>query len=188
MSQEPPRKSRRKKNTQFWRACAFLAPYRRIVTISIVCAFLCGVIFTSGLGAMLPILRVLINEDTLQGWVDRQVAAKRLDVSLGDDEGKITRVARDGVAAKAGVQKDDSVVSIYAAADPKNHSVDVRTSRGRLITLNAPAVPWYLALGRGIAYLYPAGRGWGAVKTIAAVFLTIAYLYIILILFRFFQE
>ena len=31
---------------------------------------------------MLPILRVLINEDTLQGWVDREVAGKRFDITL----------------------------------------------------------------------------------------------------------
>src|SRR5690242_9958101 len=115
MSQEPIRKPKRGKlgkNTQFWRACSFLGPYRRIVTISVISAFLCGLIFTSGLGAMLPILRVLINEDTLQGWVDRQVAGKRLDVSIADDDGKIARVDRNGVAGKAGVQKDDAIDSV----------------------------------------------------------------------------
>ena len=39
----------------------------------IVCAFLVGGITTGGLVAMLPILRVLINGDTLQSWVDRQI-------------------------------------------------------------------------------------------------------------------
>jgi ABC-type multidrug transport system fused ATPase/permease subunit len=188
MSQEPVSQPKRGKNAQFWRACAFLGPYRRIVIISVVCAFLSGLIFTSGLSAMLPILRVLINEDTLQGWVDRQIGSKRLDVSIADDDGKVTRVDPNGVAGRAGVQKDDTIESVFAAADPQNRSVDVRSSRGRLITVNAPQLPWYLALGRKIAYLYPGGRGWGAVKTIAAVFLTIAALAVLGNFVRFFQE
>lgn len=64
MSVVEPKK--RGKNVHFWRACRFLGPYRRIVTISAVCAFLMGLIYTGGLGAMLPILRVLVNGDTVQ--------------------------------------------------------------------------------------------------------------------------
>ena len=38
MSAEPQKKpTKRRKNTEFWRACAYLGPYRRIVVISIVC-------------------------------------------------------------------------------------------------------------------------------------------------------
>src|SRR5438067_4247871 len=69
----PSRK--RRKNTEFWRACRYLAPYRRIVIISIVCAFGVGVITTTGLGAMLPILRVLLNGETIQSSVDHQIEA-----------------------------------------------------------------------------------------------------------------
>jgi subfamily B ATP-binding cassette protein MsbA len=77
-SREPPQFDKPRKNANFRRACRYLGPYRRIVIISIICAFLVGFIFTSGLGAMLPILRVLVNEDTLQSWVDRQIAARHL--------------------------------------------------------------------------------------------------------------
>src|SRR5437763_13367455 len=67
-------KPRKGKNLYFRRALRYLYPYRRIVAVSIAAAFLVGVIFTTGLAAMLPILRVLLNGDTLQGWVDRQIA------------------------------------------------------------------------------------------------------------------
>src|SRR5438046_7271914 len=70
-----PDSRKRRKNTEFWRACRYLAPYRRIVIISIVCAFGVGVITTTGLGAMLPILRVLLNHETIQSSVDRQIEA-----------------------------------------------------------------------------------------------------------------
>src|SRR5205814_2377555 len=63
----------RRKNTDFWRACRYLAPYRRIVAISILCAFAVGFITTLGLGAMLPLLRVLIRGQTVQAWLDQQI-------------------------------------------------------------------------------------------------------------------
>src|SRR5262249_21339666 len=71
MSQPPPDQPRKsRKNTEFWRACHYLGPYRRIVIVSIVCAFFVGGITAAGLGAMLPILQVLLNNETLQGYVD----------------------------------------------------------------------------------------------------------------------
>src|SRR5215213_3176963 len=73
---------KRGKNTHFWRACRYLGPYRRIVTISAVSAFLMGLIYTGGLGAVLPILRVLVNGDTVQSWTDRQIAESRLGARL----------------------------------------------------------------------------------------------------------
>src|SRR5881394_3753766 len=73
---------KRGKNVHFWRACTFLGPYRKIVTISAVSAFFMGVIYTGGLGAMLPILRVLVNGDTIQSWSDRQIAQQRLGASF----------------------------------------------------------------------------------------------------------
>ena len=82
MSVEPPPKVRKnRKNTDFWRACRYLTPYRRIVTISIVCAFAVGFITTGGLGAMLPILRVLLNNDTIPHWVDTQIQAHHPDLN-----------------------------------------------------------------------------------------------------------
>jgi ABC-type multidrug transport system fused ATPase/permease subunit len=68
----PPQRKRRK-NTEFWRACRYLGPYRKIVAVSIICAFGVGVITTTGLGAMLPILRVLLNGETIQSSVDQQI-------------------------------------------------------------------------------------------------------------------
>src|SRR3954467_9558489 len=85
-SRQPPRESSpprrpRRKNAEFWRACRFLAPYRRIVIISIVCAFAVGFITTVGITAMLPILRLLINGDTIQTWVDKQISAGHPDLA-----------------------------------------------------------------------------------------------------------
>src|SRR5215217_4605369 len=68
----------------FWRATRYLAPHRRLVVISILCAFLVGLTFTGGLTTMLPILRVLMNGETMQVWAGRLVAEHRLNVKLAD--------------------------------------------------------------------------------------------------------
>src|SRR5439155_5534412 len=97
------RRQRRRKNTHFWRAFGFLAPCRRIVAISIVSAFFVGMVFTSGMSATLPIIKVLINGETIQGWADRQIVEKRLDISLAEREENphVLRVKADGPAGKA---------------------------------------------------------------------------------------
>src|ERR1700685_2496595 len=69
---------KRNKNVYFWRACGYLAPYRQIVIISVVSAFFVGLIGTTGLGTMLPILSVLIGHQTVQEWVDQKIAGAKV--------------------------------------------------------------------------------------------------------------
>ena len=74
--QSPSRPEKSRDTTQLFRACRFLFPYRRWVVTSIVCALFVGGVTTVGLSAMLPVLRVLLNYDTLQGWADRQIRSR----------------------------------------------------------------------------------------------------------------
>src|SRR5580704_7038149 len=83
MNKRKERKS--KKHQHFWRACSYLWPYWRYMAGSIAAAFFVGLAMTGGLGAMLPVLRVLINGDTVQAWIYRQVAESRLGVKLSQD-------------------------------------------------------------------------------------------------------
>ena len=73
---DPPAKPRRKrkKNNEFWRACGFLGPYRKWVVIAIASAFISGVLLTIGMSAMLPIIKVLLADQTVQGWIGQQMA------------------------------------------------------------------------------------------------------------------
>jgi ABC-type multidrug transport system fused ATPase/permease subunit len=83
-------KKKPKKDRQYvWRAAKYLGPYKRLVVISIVCAFFAGGIFFSGLGAVLPVLQTLLNGDTPQMWVDRMVAEERLSLDLDDDPNEV---------------------------------------------------------------------------------------------------
>src|ERR1700683_747712 len=70
-------KAKKKRNPPFWRACRFLWPYRGRIGVSVTAAVIVGVCMTGGLGSMLPIMRGMINGDSVQAWVYRQGAGAR---------------------------------------------------------------------------------------------------------------
>jgi subfamily B ATP-binding cassette protein MsbA len=177
-----PRK--RRKNTEFWRACGYLRPYRRIVATSIVCAFLVGFITTAGLGAMLPILRVLLNGDTIQGYVDRQIVQSRLGVTLSEDlDAKIIRFADGSRAKAAGLHLGDSLTPLDKVADPNIDQQTAATDHGQ-VNVALPPVVWYWRLARPIVTRLPTHP----VKAIAVCYGLILALSLVGSTFRFFQE
>src|SRR3954470_9627265 len=101
-SDRPQRDNREQSVTYFWRALRYLAPHRRLVIISIGCAFLVGLTFTGGLSAMLPILRVLMNGETVQVWAGKAVAESRLNVKFADapEELIVAKVLPNGPGAR----------------------------------------------------------------------------------------
>jgi ABC-type multidrug transport system fused ATPase/permease subunit len=109
----PRRETRDQSVTYFWRALRYLAPHRRLVVTSIACAFLVGLTFTGGLSAMLPILRVLMNGETVQVWAGKAVAESRLDLKFADapEELIVAKVQPNGVAARAGIKAGDSLLA-----------------------------------------------------------------------------
>jgi subfamily B ATP-binding cassette protein MsbA len=202
---EPRREKKDKKLIAFRRACRYLGPYRRIVTISIISAFFVGLIFTTGLGAMLPILKVLINEDTVPAWIDRQIAEKRLGVKLAEDPTvvQIVSIASDGLGAKSGLTRGDIILNVDGAMNPTASEADIRLevrkglealathdqpkltfAGGREMILNPDPVPLHLRIAHALAWKLPDHP----VKTIAIVFAIIAGLALLGNVVRFFQE
>jgi ABC-type multidrug transport system fused ATPase/permease subunit len=178
-----------KKLVAFRRACRYLGPYRKIVTISVISAFFVGLIFTTGLGAMLPILKVLINDDTVPGWIDRQIAEKRLGVKK--------------LAASAGLKRGDTIVNVdglvHANASDADVRIETRKALEALATRDQPKivladkremilspdpVPLHLRIAHTLAWKLPDHP----VKTIGIVFGIIAGLALLGNLVRFFQE
>src|SRR5947209_7943620 len=110
----------KKKNTQdFWRATRFLLPYRQLVIASIISALLVGVAMAGGFTAMIPILRVLINGDTVPNWVNRQVVQKRLQVEFIADapDLRVNRVKSEGPAAAAGIVAGEALAPLGGSTD-----------------------------------------------------------------------
>ncbi|MEO6436341.1 MAG: ABC transporter ATP-binding protein [Tepidisphaeraceae bacterium] len=180
-----PRERRKKKGTaEFWRACRFLAPYRRMVITSIVAAIFVGGVTTIGLSAMLPIMRVLLNRDTLQAWVDRQLVESRLGVKVTEDRNdeRILRI-KDKSPAAAGLKTGDLLAPIDRLANPGALSASVATPRGE-VRVTLPPLPWYWRLARDVATRLPVHP----VKAIAVCFGFIAGLAVMSNIARFFQE
>ena len=102
---------RDQRNPFFWRAARYLAPYKKIVVVSVLAAFFAGGVFAGGLGAVLPVLQTLLNGDTPQMWADRMVAEKRWGIDIKDDPSAV--VAEFGPG------------SIVATEDPKVFSANL---------------------------------------------------------------
>ncbi|HEX8525293.1 MAG TPA: ABC transporter ATP-binding protein [Tepidisphaeraceae bacterium] len=182
---EKPKKDR--KNTSFWRACGYLAPYRRIVMVSVVCAFFVGFITAIGLTAMLPILRVLLSGDTLQGYVDRQIVQQRLGVTLDERSPKIARFGDESPGAKMGLEVGDDLAPLDRLAGTDAVIRTMPTRHGP-VTVVLPRMNWYSGMlwgaARRIVALLPAK----AVPAIAVCYSIIFALSVVGSLIRFFQE
>lgn len=201
MSVQPSSKSRSKQ--QFWRACRFLWPYRRLVGTSVVAAFFVGLLLTSGLAAILPIVRILVNGDTVPNWVARQTVEQRLRINLADDPAalRVTHVEKGGAAAGAGIKAGDElelagqddaargdVDALHALADPARDTVllNIENRHGvRTETISAlrPA-PVGLQVAARMAAFLPRNP----VGAIAAVFGLVSALAMVGNVIRFFQE
>jgi ATP-binding cassette, subfamily B, bacterial MsbA len=74
----------------------------------------------SGLGALLPLLRVLINGDSVQAWAYRQTAASRLGVQFQQDPAVVQIVqitSKGGAAALAGLKPGDVILDAQLPSD-----------------------------------------------------------------------
>ncbi len=189
------------KPADFRRALRFLIPHGKLVIISVVCALLVGAAFTGGLGAMLPIMRVLISGDSVQGWVNRKIVENRLQVQLVDrnDRVQILKLSdADGPAAAAGLGAEDRLI---LTADPQASPdqvletlsapqaparVDLNTGAKSPVALALPPLKSTWAAGRRVAYWIP-GRD-HPIAAIATVFGVLTCLALTGNVFRFFQE
>ena len=85
MSADGSRKKKDKGTADFFRACRYLLPYWRMVMASILCAVFVSIAFTGGLGSLLPIMRVLINGQTVAQWADANLWKNDADVVYSEN-------------------------------------------------------------------------------------------------------
>ena len=207
------RRRDKKNNAHFWRALNYLKPYRGFVIISIVCALFVGLAMTSGLGAMLPIIRVLINGDTVPNWIDRTIADGRMKVTISDTDNNNTLILQrvekgsdenPAPAYAAGYRGLEELVGDVPPRDLLNELADPTRSEITLhrrvddptplymrdsfplvdATIRLAPVPFYYVWAREAAARLPSGP----VQAIAVVFCLLAFLAMVGNIFRFFQE
>ncbi len=200
----------RPKKAHFWRATAYLRPYRRLVIISMLMALLAGGVLAGGITAVFPILQTLLHGDTPQMWVDRMIAEQRWGIDLADDPQQVrllTRMPDIDVSWQTGytpVWVDWPRVPDAAPAEQLRFLADATTAelasdsesdgvlvegnlrfeQGAMALLKPDPVPWYLRLLRRIVYLLPSNP----VGAIAAIMGFILVLAIVSGVIRFAQE
>ncbi|HEX2973993.1 MAG TPA: ABC transporter transmembrane domain-containing protein, partial [Tepidisphaeraceae bacterium] len=168
--------------------------------ISILCAFVVGATFTSGLGTVLPIMQVLINKDTVADWVNRKVVESRLDVRLGEENTKVrvSRIDPKGVLATSTLQAgqilslaDSPIPGPGAAshvlnvlADPQRTSVRLLVDGANPMDLPLRPLPFYLGTAHDLASKLPTHP----VKAIAIVLTFLIAMALFGNIVRFFQE
>ncbi|HMO26568.1 MAG TPA: ABC transporter ATP-binding protein, partial [Tepidisphaeraceae bacterium] len=158
-----------KRKGHFFRAVGYLRPYRKWVAISILCALMTGAFTAGGLGAMLPLLNVLVQGTSVPTYLDSLVVEREMRVTLTSEAGGF-RVVR---------YRDSTVDQPFSPGTMLTPDDLQRLSAERL-----PDAPvWLRALRRigGWLPVHPVG----AIASIFAFFLGIALLGSVT---RFFQE
>ena len=111
----------------FRRIFKYVWPQWHRLVIIVVSAMIIGVLFAFSIGTILPLLKVMMGEEGLHGWVDRIIAKDRYGISfyvpdridLSDPNNRdvvyyirVTDVKEQSAAADAGLQPDDWIVRV----------------------------------------------------------------------------
>ena len=188
---------RDQRNPFFWRAAKYLAPYKRIVVVSVLAAFFAGGVFAGGLTAVLPVLQTLLNGDTPQMWADRMVAEKRWGFDLADDPSEIRFVKQSQTNPPGIAQAPDQQAWQKWSAEAKTWDAAKRLNIlatgdslqvGPILRYQPPLppdpVPLHLRLLRRVMYALPSDPVWAVAWLMGGILL----LSLLANVVRFFQE
>src|SRR3954466_6876988 len=68
----------------WWRVLRGVFPYRWMVVLSMICALGVGLSYASGVAVMLPVMKIFVSAEGIQGWANRTAAQSRLDLVMWD--------------------------------------------------------------------------------------------------------
>ena len=166
----------------FVRMIRIVIPHRSLLGVGIIASILYALLHSVSILGALPILKILLEEEGLHGWVDRAVAGTRIDAFLsvredGMDENPssilvVQDVDRGSPTQRAGLRPGDRITALNnerfeprrlltrLAEGQENERVVLEvtaagddSSRTIEITLSPPSRPW--RLGRFAASLVP---------------------------------
>jgi ATP-binding cassette, subfamily B, bacterial MsbA len=118
----------------FKRVLGYVKQEYRAVILSILCAVFVAILFALSLGAMLPLMKVMIGEEGLHGWINRAIVKNRsgisfIDVPLGENivikdadksrqpKLRISSVKQGSPADGIGLRKQDVVLAVFLEND-----------------------------------------------------------------------
>ncbi len=111
----------------FWRAFEYVWPQWPRLIVVFVTAIVVGVLFSFSIATVSPLLKVMMNEEGLHGWVNRKICEARYGLSFwvpdrseySDPNNadlafylQITGIDRDGKAEQAGLLARDRIVAV----------------------------------------------------------------------------
>jgi len=115
----------------FRRLLRYVWPQKRFLIPAFICILVMAVTYSASIGSILPVLAAIIEEEGLHGWVDKQIAQKRLDCLLtvydpvtdqpveGIKRGSIQISKfkhKSSPLLKAGLKEQDFIVSVDGQA------------------------------------------------------------------------
>ena len=119
--------------TYFRRVLQYVFPQYKALTASILCAFIVAVLFSLSLAAMLPLMKVMIGEEGLHGWINRAIIKHRSGISFeaGNPEETLTAMEDSKTSSRplrvisirgksraygSGLLKDDIIIAFNREA------------------------------------------------------------------------
>ena len=118
----------------FRRSLGYVKVQYKAVTASILCAFFAAALFSLSLGAMLPLMKVMIGEEGLSGWVGRAIVKQRCGIGFrplpareymlaADDAEQLSQaklrielIEHRSLADGKGLLQDDQVLAVTVGA------------------------------------------------------------------------
>jgi ABC-type multidrug transport system fused ATPase/permease subunit len=120
-ARQPPPKSRFSLR-EFRRALSLAWPYRKILAIGLLSTVVFAALHTISIAGVFPVLKVLLEREGLQGWVDRTIAGQRLAVEFAQptDSTGLVVVGVHGNADRyaPGIQPSDVISDIQGRPIP----------------------------------------------------------------------
>jgi subfamily B ATP-binding cassette protein MsbA len=174
-------------------------PYRRIVGISVVCAVFVGIATSGGLTTMIPIMRVLLDGQTVADWANSQIVEKRLGVKLAEDREvvRVIELKKGHAAAAAGLKAGEQLLApgtssgpagaaatLALLANPSHDRAHISREFGPDIDIALPPVPFYLVAEQTVTSKVSIHPVWA----VAEVFGFLALISIFGNVLKFFQE
>lgn len=121
------------------RVCRYVWPHKRYLALSVVCAIGLAFSFSASVGSLLPLLKVMVEQEGLHGWYDREAAGERLGADLGiynslgvskdarvpENCAQITAIDEDSPLIQYGINTGDFLVSVdesSPAADSQHNA------------------------------------------------------------------
>jgi len=132
----------------FKRVFKYIWPqWHRLVTIGC-SALLIGVLFSFSFATILPLLKLMMGEEGLHGWINRKISEKRYGLSFDVPDSielsdpnvayflRIAGVKKNSFAEQAGLRKDDQIVGAAGSIISTNQKISSSKLLEELATIS----------------------------------------------------